>query len=216
MTRHLVDGFCAMLFVVMNYGPPGPVDASWTVQADVNEIRRRFSHFNMHITAFLEHVTSAEVWQMAYVSPLDSWHSESGHIVLAGDAAHAMLPHRAQGCSQGIEDAVALARMLRLAPSHGVPFAVHAYEQMRKPRVERIRQFSQANAGMASLPDGEEQEARDKMIRGLNGRGQMRNGDVGGGLDWDKVKADPDAEFQSLEFSKWEYGYDVVAEVSLS
>lgn len=166
VTRRLVTGPCVMMPIVMDYGPPGPVGASWNVPADLDELRRLFADFNAHVAAFLEHVTAAEVWQMAYMGPLDSWYSKSRPIVLAGDTAHAMLPHRAQGCSQWIEDAIALARMLRLPSSHGVAFAViHAYKQLRKPRVARLVAFSQANAGRNSLPDGEEQEARDEVFK---------------------------------------------------
>jgi 2-polyprenyl-6-methoxyphenol hydroxylase-like FAD-dependent oxidoreductase len=63
-----------------------------------------------------------------------TWHNDA--MVIIGDAAHAVSPASGQGCSLAFEDAVTLAPCLRDAPS--VPAALHAYEQQRRSRVERI------------------------------------------------------------------------------
>ncbi len=59
-----------------------------------------------------------------------------GSMVIIGDAAHAVSPASGQGCSLAFEDAVALAQCLRDADSVGSALA--RYEQLRRPRVERI------------------------------------------------------------------------------
>ncbi len=96
--------------------------------------------FNEPTRAFLEHVETAEIWQVAYGRQLDSWRSPSGRIVLIGDAAHAMLPHKAMGLrGQGIEDAVALGYFMRWAPSKGIPFATEAYREAAPAKSEQDR-----------------------------------------------------------------------------
>jgi 2-polyprenyl-6-methoxyphenol hydroxylase-like FAD-dependent oxidoreductase len=59
-----------------------------------------------------------------------------GSMIVIGDAAHAASPTSGQGASLAMEDAVVLARCLRDIPDTGTAFAT--YEQLRRPRVERI------------------------------------------------------------------------------
>jgi 2-polyprenyl-6-methoxyphenol hydroxylase-like FAD-dependent oxidoreductase len=72
-------------------------------------------------------------------------------MVLVGDAVHAPSNSTGQGASLAIESAVQLARCLRDLPSHTEAFA--AYEQLRRPRVERIAaQGSKINHAKAPGP----------------------------------------------------------------
>jgi FAD-dependent urate hydroxylase len=66
-----------------------------------------------------------------------SWHN--GAMVIIGDAAHAASPASGQGASLAAEDAVILAQCLR--DSSGLRAALDAYEQLRRPRVERVVQW---------------------------------------------------------------------------
>jgi FAD-dependent urate hydroxylase len=59
-----------------------------------------------------------------------------GSMIVIGDAAHAATPTSGQGASLAMEDAVVLARCLRDMPDIRSAFAT--YEQLRRPRVERI------------------------------------------------------------------------------
>ena len=59
-----------------------------------------------------------------------------GPMIVIGDAAHAASPSSGQGASLAMEDAVTLAQSLRDLPD--TRSALVAYEQMRRPRVERI------------------------------------------------------------------------------
>jgi len=69
---------------------------------------------------------------------LESW--SRGRVVLAGDAAHAMLPFAGQGAAQAIEDGLTLADAIASHDGHETAFA--AYERERKPRANRIRHES--------------------------------------------------------------------------
>ena len=81
-----------------------------------------------------------------------------GNIVLAGDAAHAMLPTLGQGACQCLEDAAALAAAVDAERS--VDEALRRYEEARVPRVRRMVAMARAGAvgrrpGVASraVPD---------------------------------------------------------------
>jgi 2-polyprenyl-6-methoxyphenol hydroxylase-like FAD-dependent oxidoreductase len=67
-------------------------------------------------------------------------HWTRDRLVLVGDAAHAPSPSSGQGASMALEDAVVLATSLRdhASAAADLPAALHAYEQTRRARVERI------------------------------------------------------------------------------
>lgn len=87
-----------------------------------------------------------------YVMPrLPHWSSlsGSGRILLLGDAAHAMPPHAGQGVSCAVEDAVAIALLLkhyrvshRFGEEDSLRRTAKAYEGVRMKRVGRILDFA--------------------------------------------------------------------------
>lgn len=206
LSRPMHGGLLGVQFIDVDHADPGPVDGNWNTPADVGLLRTRFSDFNAITRAFLEHVRHAEKWQMARGAELATWRSASGRIVLLGDAAHAMLPHAAQGLSQGIEDALSLARMLRWTTKSGVdiPTVTKAWVNLRKPRADIFMKQSTSNANVWSLPDGPEQEARDEKIRQMGSRPPP---------DLSGVEMDMSANQRTPQFLKWARDYDVVLEV---
>ena len=84
-----------------------------------------------------------------------------GPMVLIGDAAHAASPTSGQGASLAIEDAVTLALCLRDLPDPRRAFA--AYEQLRRPRVERIVAWA-ARMNSHKLPGPLGRAVRDLVL----------------------------------------------------
>ena len=85
----------------------------------------------------LAQATSAEQWTEWRAE--DVWPGRTlhrGNVVLAGDAAHAMLPTLGQGACQSLEDAAALATAL--ATEDSLDHALRRYDAARIPRVRRI------------------------------------------------------------------------------
>nr|AGK29866.1 FAD-binding protein [Volvariella volvacea] len=79
------------------------------------------------------------------VTRLQHWCSPSGRVILLGDAAHAMPPDSGQGVSCAVEDAVAIALLLKHYSRGGTDYssavlkqAASAYERIRIPRVRKI------------------------------------------------------------------------------
>lgn len=63
---------------------------------NLSEMRDQFMAFDSVIRKVLTHVESCLKWQLATLPSLKSWVSESGRVVIIGDAAHAMVPFLAQ------------------------------------------------------------------------------------------------------------------------
>jgi 2-polyprenyl-6-methoxyphenol hydroxylase-like FAD-dependent oxidoreductase len=63
-----------------------------------------------------------------------------GRVALLGDAAHATTPHLGQGACLALEDVVVVARTLSASPDPAE--ALRRYEEIRRPRVERIVRLS--------------------------------------------------------------------------
>ena len=73
------------------------------------------------------------------------WNDERGHVLLIGDASHAMLPTLGQGATQAIEDACVTADALRIPgdlKSSSIPGILSAIKEARNPRVRFIADFS--------------------------------------------------------------------------
>ena len=71
---------------------PRPSDAplaSWNAPGDVAEMRALFQGFTSVVTTLFSFVDSCAKWTLGDLPPLKSWVSESGKLVLVGDAAHA-------------------------------------------------------------------------------------------------------------------------------
>ena len=58
---------------------------------------------------------------------------------MMGDAAHASTPWQGQGASQAVEDALVLETLLgKVKDAKHIPNALAAYDQVRRPRTQRI------------------------------------------------------------------------------
>jgi 2-polyprenyl-6-methoxyphenol hydroxylase-like FAD-dependent oxidoreductase len=79
--------------------------------------------------------------------PLPIW--GAGPVPLLGDAAHHMLPHAGQGAAQALEDAVALARVLR--PGVSVEERLRRYERARSARARTVVELARRNARISAI-----------------------------------------------------------------
>jgi 2-polyprenyl-6-methoxyphenol hydroxylase-like FAD-dependent oxidoreductase len=134
-----------------------PLTAAEARQVPEEEWLRRLKELYAEDTlpalAMLDRVRPGElvnVGGMHDMPPVPVWHR--GRVVLVGDAAHATSPSSGQGASLAIESAVELARCLRDRP---IDEAFEAYEQLRRPRVEKIiAKTARINADKAPGPVG--------------------------------------------------------------
>ena len=84
-----------------------------------------------------------------------------GPMIIIGDAAHAASPSSGQGASMAIEDAIVLAKCLRDLPDTERAFA--AFEQLRRPRVERVVAYG-ARSSRSKAPGPIARRVRDLVL----------------------------------------------------
>jgi salicylate hydroxylase len=98
-----------------------------------------------------------------------------------------------------IEDGAALGECLDRARSgRDLRRVLHAFEAIRKPRCERIQANSRDLGHMWHLPDGAQQEKRDKAMKATAVQGDLNPN-----------------KFADEEFQAWMFGYDVFTTVCL-
>ena len=116
---------------------------SWSAPGDPDALRAAFAGFAAPVTELLQQVDSTFWWGLYDREPLAEW--TSGRLALLGDAAHPMLPHLGQGANQSVEDAFALAAVLRDASSAEVPAALRHYARVRRRRTDVVQANSRRN-----------------------------------------------------------------------
>ncbi|PVH76516.1 FAD dependent oxidoreductase domain-containing protein [Cadophora sp. DSE1049] len=155
------------LFNVVCCGPGTADTGAWNEAADLDELKKEYAEYDDTVKALLEAASECHKWRISEVPDLPSWRNGNGRLVLLGDAAHAMMPYMAQGATQAIEDAAILTGCLSRAHSlKDIPRLTEAYEEIRKPRAEKIKAISLGNRKQYGLPDGPEQVARDEICGG--------------------------------------------------
>jgi salicylate hydroxylase len=116
---------------------------SWSAPGDPDALRAAFAGFADPVVDLLKQVDSTFWWGLYDREPLDTW--TSGRLALLGDAAHPMLPHLGQGANQAVEDAFALAAVLKGTAAADVPAALRRYAQVRRRRTDVVQANSRRN-----------------------------------------------------------------------
>ncbi|KAH7388933.1 hypothetical protein BKA64DRAFT_125359 [Cadophora sp. MPI-SDFR-AT-0126] len=191
------------LFNVVCCGPGTADTGVWSEIADLDELKKDYADYEDTVQAILGATTECHKWRISEVPDLPSWRTGNGRMVLLGDAAHAMVPYMAQGATQAVEDAAILAGCLaRAQSSEDIPRLTQAYEDIRKPRAEKIKATSLGNIKQYGLPDGPEQVVRDEMYSKSLLEVTQATKDV------ITPKPDMNAVFGSPGFTSWVFTYD--------
>ncbi|KAL7935364.1 hypothetical protein V8C35DRAFT_299268 [Trichoderma chlorosporum] len=166
----------------------------WDEKGDIEFVRGFFKDICSDMIKALVIATSCDRWRVAELPDLPRWSSQSGRIILLGDAAHAMHPNAAQGYSTIIEDIGVLQFLLSTVSTATLPQIVNIWQAICKPRAERVKEFSKWNT------------------KHLAGKTEHAIGVSHADSVLEKIVPDKNAEFSSLEFWKWNAYYDAVGE----
>ncbi|CAI7662629.1 unnamed protein product [Penicillium pancosmium] len=206
-------------------GVPRPSEGtpvgSWNHPANVETMRGLVSEWCEEVRALAAHVQDGECvsWTLGEVAPIPSYVSTSGRVALVGDAAHALLPHAAQGAGMAIEDAASLAEFVgHLRSKEELPKVMSAWSGFRQARVDHLRSISRGNAIDMTLPDGERQIARDAKWNSIRDTQRAQLAELGAEKIREKIiqeKPMPDPACKSTfepGGRMWINGFDVSEE----
>jgi salicylate hydroxylase len=124
---------------------------SWSAPCDPADLAAEFSGWDPRLSELFSGVETAFRWGLYDRDPLPRW--TNGRVTLLGDAAHAMLPHLGQGANQAIEDAMALAILIRDVSTDDLPGSLVRYERLRRERTDMIQQGSRINGNRLEAGD---------------------------------------------------------------
>lgn len=139
--------------------PPGPQRGAR------DEFLRRFEDWHDPIPAALvatkddDPIVGIGIY---YRPPLKQW--GRGRVTLLGDSAHAMTPDAAQGASQALEDALALAETLE--ETTDVEAALRRYEARRVKRANAVAKQSRWAGLIAQISSQRGCRIRNRLLRG--------------------------------------------------
>ncbi|KAJ5754012.1 uncharacterized protein N7511_008165 [Penicillium nucicola] len=124
----------------------------WVRPAKREDMERDAKGMGRLVQALVGRMPDASQWAI-FEHPHISTYTRS-RIAIMGDAAHASTPHQGAGAGQAIEDAHVLAELLGDSRVNSVPdimAAFRAYDEIRRPRSQRVVTTSKENAYLFSL-----------------------------------------------------------------
>jgi len=166
--RHIM-GYCIRAKkeynMVLVHPDNGSVE-SWEATGSAEKMRKDFEDYEPRIRKLLSMVPSTLKWKLMDRAPLDRWVDKSGKVVLMGDAAHPMLPYRAQGAAMAVEDACMLGNLFANLSSYSqITPILHGFFELRYPRTSATQISSRLNQKIFHLPDGPAQQERDNKMK---------------------------------------------------
>ncbi|KAF8624148.1 hypothetical protein AX17_007211 [Amanita inopinata Kibby_2008] len=154
-----------------------PFEGQWVSTADKAEFVCEFSSWETEVQELLDCVEKPMRWAVHTVRPIDSF--VQSRVVLAGDAAHAMLPYQGSGAGQAVEDAYILSSLLGHPKTtlETLDHALQVYDQVRRPfSLEVYRKSRLAGQYMMLHPDVIDlTEDKDGVVDGEQTRGKLLN-----------------------------------------
>lgn len=145
--RHIVIYYTTRakdeVYFVTSVPEPAWTEESWSLKADVKDLRAAFVGFHPTVTQVLDACPAVNKWAIFERDPMPAW--TKGNVVLIGDACHPMTPYMAQGAATSMEDAAVLSRCLAGVGRDGVNAAFLKFEGLRKERTAQIQNVSHQN-----------------------------------------------------------------------
>lgn len=149
----------------------------------IDDIRKAFKGFGGVVPKVLEQLEDPnKIYQDSYNDlRIKSW--SKGRVVLAGDAAHAILPNAGAGVSMAIESASVLAEELCRTDSKYFTHAFKQYEARRRSRVGKVQDQSRIMGKLIYADSDILSLLRDKLMKFYSSKLLFNH--------WDKMLKDP-------------------------
>lgn len=137
------------------------------------------------IDAVCRHPDTLYMWPFMRIARLERWFSETGRVVILGDAAHALPPSSGQGLNQSLEDVYALTKLLSLSRAEAIGAdrlhlkqaqVLGFWQSLRQDRIDAIFDWATNVTNVRRMP----QEERDRLIR----EGKLRDAENLDDMRW--------------------------------
>lgn len=140
--------------------PPEWRNEQWTIPAGKEKMLQDLKGWFPATLELLSKFSTYDRWALFHLPHNESYIHSSGLVALMGDSAHATTPHLGAGAGMAIEDAYMLSNLLgKLKPGavRDIPEALQAYDEVRRPRTQKLVAYSHKAKGMLSeVPYSEE------------------------------------------------------------
>ncbi|KIW91094.1 uncharacterized protein Z519_07988 [Cladophialophora bantiana CBS 173.52] len=157
-------------FVTKPENELGDLKESWTSSAPRRELESEYAGWEPTVGAVIQEMEAwPGKWRLNDRELLEQWTYLNGKVVLAGDAAHAMLPHQGSGAGHAIEDAYILGLIVSdyfANPIPGLAAYTALYQAVRRPRAQKA-QITSRQAGDVYEMQGKEFEGIASYEDGL-------------------------------------------------
>lgn len=113
------------------------------------------------IDSVIAHKETLYIWPFQKMPKLPRWYSDSGRLILCGDAAHALPPSSGQGVNQALEDVYSLTLLLASVESEdgaadvSLLGALKYWQQMRQDRIDAIFAWTSNTNNVSRLPEAD-------------------------------------------------------------
>ncbi|CEJ56610.1 Putative Salicylate hydroxylase [Penicillium brasilianum] len=125
---------------------------TWVRPAKREDMQLDASNMGRYVQSLIEHMPDPSQWAIFEHPPISAFCRS--RVAILGDAAHASTPHQGAGAGQAIEDSHVLAELLgdsRVRTARDVVAAFKAYDEIRRPRSQRVVTSSKENAYLLCL-----------------------------------------------------------------
>lgn len=121
-------------------------DKEWCIEF----LRRGREDYPPLVSRAVSHISTDKInlWPFYVIPKLDSWTSQSGRVVIMGDAAHAIPPTAGQGVNQAFEDVFTFAQVARKLWEDRTVNVLPVLKQWQEKREVRIDGVLELNASM--------------------------------------------------------------------
>ncbi len=149
----------------------------------IEDIKKAFKNFGGVVPEVLDQLSDPnEIYQDSYNDlRIKSW--SKGRVVLAGDAAHAILPNAGAGVSMALESASVLAEELCRTDSKYFSHAFKQYEKRRRSRVGKVQDQSRIMGKLIYADSDILSSIRDHLMKLYSSKLLFKH--------WDNMLKDP-------------------------
>ena len=160
MIPEVVDGSEIMIGTQVKY--PDQSRAAWeAMAADKDNMcafyRKGYEEWHGTAKSIIDsvcaHKETLYLWPFLSMPKLDRWFSNTGRVIIIGDAAHAVPPSSGQGVNQALEDVYSL--MLLLKSGKDLLESLNLWQNIRQERIDAVYDWATNGNNVQRMPEAE-------------------------------------------------------------